>query len=489
MTAAFLNAEMLATITHGTWHNSPPEQFSHIGMDNRTLAAGGLFTALAGEHVDGHKFVSNLDSRAGQAAIVGSVQTAQVAQLLTPAPLDALQQIASYCADHTGAQKIAITGSVGKTGTKEMIAHILGQHGRTHASSGNYNNHIGLPLTLANLPDDCAFAVLEMGMNHAGEISRLSSIARPQIAAITCIADSHLGHFDRIDDIASAKSEIFDHLEGIAIAILPKDDAFYPFLADMARKKGAQQIISFGKSPDADICMTSLNATDSGLNITITCTDGTAGRSADSTISYQLGMHAPHWAMNSLCALAVCKAAGIPLREASRHLAEMQDLPGRGKRYQLSMPSGPSTLIDDSYNAGPESMRAALADFAQSASEQKTVILSDMLELGTASTQAHQSLVPYIQDIRPALFVAIGDEMSAIASQLSTHTACITSPDISALIDNEAEFSALAQIAGDMILIKGSHGSGAYRLAAKLRQHFDASQTGQQSRTGGGNAT
>ena len=146
-------------------------------------------------------------------------------------------------------------------------------------------------------------------------------------------------------------------------------------------------------------------------------------------------------------------------------------------------------MIDDSYNAGPESMRAALADFARSASGQKTVILSDMLELGPASTQAHQSLIPYIQDIRPALFVAIGDEMSALASQLSADTACITTPNISALIDDEAEFSALAHTAGNMILIKGSHGSGAYRLAAKLRQHFDASQTGQQSRTGGGNAT
>ena len=265
MTAAFLDAAMLAEITHGTWHNSPPEQFSHVGMDNRTLAAGGLFTALSGEHVDGHKFVSSLDSTAGQAAIVGAVQAGQVAQLLTPAPLDALQQIASYCADSTGAQKIAITGSVGKTGTKEMIAHILGRHGTTHASSGNYNNHIGLPLTLANMPDNCDFAVLEMGMNHAGEISRLSGIARPHIAAITCIADSHLGHFDTIDGIASAKSEIFDHLNGVAIAVLPKDDVFYPFLEDVARNKGAQQIISFGTSADADICMTELTATDTGL--------------------------------------------------------------------------------------------------------------------------------------------------------------------------------------------------------------------------------
>ena len=486
MTAAFLDAAMLAEITHGTWHNSPPEQFSHVGMDNRTLAAGGLFTALSGEHVDGHKFVSSLDSTAGQAAIVGAVQAGQVAQLLTPAPLDALQQIASYCADSTGAQKIAITGSVGKTGTKEMIAHILGRHGTTHASSGNYNNHIGLPLTLANMPDNCDFAVLEMGMNHAGEISRLSGIARPHIAAITCIADSHLGHFDTIDGIASAKSEIFDHLNGVAIAVLPKDDAFYPFLEDVARNKGAQQIISFGTSADADICMTELTATDSGLGITITCNNDTSGRS---THSYQLGMHAAHWAMNSLCALAVCKAAGIAPELACRHLADMQDLPGRGRRYQLSMPSGISTMIDDSYNAGPESMRAALADFARSASGQKTVILSDMLELGPASTQAHQSLIPYIQDIRPALFVAIGDEMSALASQLSADTACITTPNISALIDDEAEFSALAHTAGNMILIKGSHGSGAYRLAAKLRQHFDASQTGQQSRTGGGNAT
>jgi len=468
MTAAFLNAEILADITKGTWHNMPPQNFSHICIDNRTIQPGGLFTALSGEHHDGHLFVSELDTKTGQAAIVSTIQESQIAQLVTPAPLDALQQIAHYCASKTNATKIGITGSVGKTGTKEMIAHILRQQGHTHASSGNYNNHIGLPLTLANIPDECDYAVLEMGMNHAGEISVLTAIARPQIAAITCIADSHLGHFKTIDDIARAKSEIFDNLSGAAIAILPKDDAFYPFLEKTARAKGAQQIISFGTAPDADICMNGYTATDTGLNVSVR--DNNAGTA--NVIHYQLGMHAPHWALNSLCALAVCKAVGLSLEVASACLADMQDLPGRGKRYQLSMPSGASTLIDDSYNAGPESMRAALADFAQSGSGQKILILSDMLELGSASTQAHHSLMPYIQKIQPALFVAIGAEMSKIASQLAPEITCITSQNISDLIDDDAEFEAVAHNAGDMMLIKGSHGSGAYKLAAKLRQKY-----------------
>ncbi len=183
--------------------------------------------------------------------------------------------------------------------------------------------------------------------------------------------------------------------------------------------------------------MTKLTATDNGLGITITCNNDTSGRSAH---SYQLGMHAAHWAMNSLCALAVCKAAGIPPELACRHLADMQDLPGRGKRYQLAMPSGISTMIDDSYNANPESMRAALTDFAKSASGQKTVILSDMLELGpcqhTGTSEPHSLYSGYT----PCIIVAIGDEMSALTSQLSADTACITTQNISALIDDEAEF-------------------------------------------------
>ncbi len=477
MTAAFLNAEILATLTDGQWHNTPPERFSHISIDNRNLTSGGLFTALAGEHHDGHVFVSELDSARGQAAIVSTLQTGDVAQLLTPAPLTALQQIAQYCAEQTGALKIAITGSVGKTGTKEMVAHILARHGAIHASSRNYNNHIGLPLTLANIPASCNFAIVEMGMNHAGEISLLSDITKPQIAAITCIADSHLGHFENIDGIASAKSEIFDHLNKQAIAILPKDDRFYDFLAETARTKGADRIISFGTDASADICMTDCIATDAGLAISIRYLDAEAN---EKTLRYTLGMHAPHWAINSLCALAICHAAGIAPEIASACLADMQDLPGRGKRYRLALPSGSAVMIDDSYNAGPESMRAALVDFASSSASQKTLILSDMLELGAASQSAHEHLIPLIHKIQPSLLLAIGTEMSQIANyisgqisgQTSRQITCITAPEISAILDNKAEYSRFISMAGGDILVKGSHGSGAYRLAELLRKTY-----------------
>ena len=467
--AAFLNADKIAQTTGGTWNNVPPTQFAAIAVDNRKLKHNALFVALPGEHVDGHDFVATLQDESQQAAIVQTVQDCGIPQLVTPSPLAALQQIAKMCAQTTDGQKIALTGSVGKTGTKEIIAHILSRFGRTHATSGNYNNHIGLPLTLANMPEECAFIVAEMGMNHSGEIAALTQMARPNIAAITCIADSHIGHFDTIEDIAVAKAEIFSGLAEGGVAVLPRDDAFFALLEAKAQEAGAAEIISFGTTKEADFQLISQTQTQQGQDITIAVNL----TEEKQQISFSLGMQAPHWALNTICALAICSACGISASQASTCLADMRDIAGRGKTTSLQLVHGTALLVDDSYNASPESMKASLFAFQQRKScTHKTIILSDMLELGEYSASAHQELAHIIEAAGISHFIAIGPMMQQLASQFADKLHISSFANAEACLTALTAEQSLTASLGDVILVKGSHGSGAYKIAQHLRQQF-----------------
>ena len=469
--AGFLTAHQLARHTGGVWHHTPPLEFAAVDIDNRLLGDGGLFVALPGAQADGHEFVSRLNPEAGQAAIVSDAQACNVAQLVTDNPLTALQQIASYCASQTTATKLAVTGSVGKTGTKEMIAHMLAAHGHTHASSGNYNNHIGLPLTLANMPSACRFIVTEMGMNHPGELTQLSAIARPHIAAITCIADSHMGHFSSLEDIAAAKAEIFSSLSEQAIAILPVDDAFYPQLRKTAEQAGAKQIITFGSAEGADFQLLDTQPDAKGQSVQMRSSAQFGGK----THQFTLGMQAPHWAMNAMCACAVVVAAGIPLEKATPSLKQLQDVKGRGRAAQITIAQRTITLIDDSYNASPQSVKAALSALRQRQHQAPPcVILSDMLELGDFEDEAHLQLEEPLCEAGTDTFIAIGPMMSRLGARMSSRMNVICFENAEHLLQHPQHIEKLFDNLSAVTLIKGSHGSGAHKIAQLLMQQSDA---------------
>ena len=464
---SLLSAQELADICGGLWHPAPPSGNARgIKIDSRALDKGNIFVALKGARSDGHDFVSQLDATDIFAAIVEhAVANTEVAQLVVPDALIALQTLAQNCALRTTATKLAITGSVGKTGTKEMLAHLLATAGQTHATRGNLNNHIGMPLTLVGTPQETDYLVVEMGMNHAGEIAALTEMMLPHIAAITCISDTHSAHFSNLSDIAEAKTEIFNGLSGAAVAILPRDDAFYGQLAGAARLAGARSILTFGYHEDSDFRVVSCHPTSSGLSLEVEIPDASEGRKI---LSFALGMNAVHWAISAACVLAMASAAGVDVEASAPHLTSFQDLPGRGLSIGLDVAGRHFTLIDDSYNASPSSMTAAITHLATQSGDIKSAILSDMLELGDGGHDAHIALVAPLMQAGISRLITVGEMMAEVGERLAPHIevkSFQTADDVICQI-----ISAPEQIIGNstIMLVKGSHGSGAHLIATQL---------------------
>lgn len=476
-----LSPARLAEICDGQWYQQTvlPASFCSAQIDSRIITDHELFIALKGDHVDGHQFVRTLDPERGQAAIVESpAPEAKVAQLCVSDSLQALHKLSREVSALTDAVKFAVTGSVGKTGTKDMLCRMVEGFGRAHATKGNYNNHIGAPLTIAQMPDHTEFLVCELGMNHAGEITKLAHIVRPYVAAITCIADSHIGHFQSREQIADAKAEIFDGLVPGGRVVLPRDDAFYQHLADAAVKAGAGQIISFGTHPDSTLCLTECKKEEHGLVITARYSDS-GEKSGYQTHSFRLGMTARHWAMNALCALGMCYAAGLDIRMAAEQLAGFTDLPGRGKAYDLNIDGCHITLIDDSYNAGPLSMQAALASLAETPGR-RAAVLSDMLELGPSGAHAHEQLAHHISASGISHLLAIGPMMTAMTAQLPADISYQCFATSTEALDAVTKNPAMLAGNADYLLIKGSHGSGAHRISQHLITSFSRNTTEQE---------
>ena len=468
-----LSPQHLAELCKGQWYQDkiPSARFTAAQIDSRLMESNQLFIALKGKQTDGHRFIANLDPEQQQAAIVEKpAPQARAAQLCVASSLRALQALSGEIAGRTTAIKFALTGSVGKTGTKDMLVRMLTNFGSTHATKGNYNNHIGAPLTLVQMPEDTQFLVCELGMNHAGEIADLSAIVKPAIAAITCIADSHIGHFDCLQQIADAKAELFSSFTAGGTAILPRDDAFFIHLKTAAETAGASRILSFGTHPESSFRLTEAQREKDGLRLTIDypC-DKNNGQIK--SITFGLAMTARHWAVNAACALAMSAAAGLDVRTAAASLSDFGDLPGRGKTFDLNIGGHPVNLIDDSYNAGPTSMKAALETLAELPG-QHGVILSDMLELGVFSTQAHQALVAQIIKAKIRWVVAIGPQMTAMTHDLPDSINSICHPNsISALSTLDHDLALLAKRT-DNLLVKGSHGSGAYLISRHLAETY-----------------
>jgi len=429
-----------------------------ISIDTRTLETGDLFVALAGPNFDGHDFVDTAFAAGAASALVSREASLNGRPgLVSTDTLDAMEKLATAARDRSRAKIAAITGSVGKTGTKEALAHVLSAQGETGYSKSSLNNHWGVPLSVARLPASARFGVFEIGMNHPGEITPLVGLVRPHVAVITAIASAHREFFDSVEDIARAKGEIFSSLDG-GTAIINRDTEFFPLLADMAQDAGANDIVSFGRHAEADMRL-------------IECLSDATGNAIDArwrgdAISYRVDQPGVHWAYNSLAVLATADALGADMKKAAADLATLPALPGRGAVHVIPWGDGTIRLIDDSYNANPESMSAALKTLGhmQPDGGRRVAIIGDMLELGDTSRTAHAGLKDHIEknDI-DAVFMA-GPEMSALADVLDADRIGATADSAAALLP--AVLSGLR--AGDVVTVKASNGTGLGRIVAAL---------------------
>jgi UDP-N-acetylmuramoyl-tripeptide--D-alanyl-D-alanine ligase len=452
-----------------------------VSIDSRDIAPGDLFIAISGPNHDGHAFVADALAKGAVAAVVAGTKTDSLAGVSDLARLlrvddtmSALQDLARAARDRTSAKIVAITGSVGKTGTKEALKLALSEQvddaNEVTATQGNLNNHWGLPLSLARMPKEARYGIFEMGMNHAGEISPLSRIARPHVVVITTVADVHSEFFDSLDHIADAKAEIFDGLVPDGTAILNRDNPMFGHLSAAARAVGVNQLVSFGTVNDADYRMVEIVAHGASSDIT--------AQINQHTITYALGVPGHHLAVNSLAVLAAVQTLGADVEQAASSLANMRGLKGRGERHCIEMPTGMFELIDESYNASPASMAAAIAVLSGCQPEghgRRIAVLGDMLELGGNAEEMHAALVAPLVEGGIDLVFTTGQYMSALwdalpADMRGGHT-CVAEKLIPLA-------TASVQV-GDVVMVKGSLGSRTRQIVdalMHLSQHDDVPQ-------------
>lgn len=437
-----------------------------ISIDSRTLSPGDLFVALKGSNHDGHDHVGAAISAQAAAAIVERVPDNLTAPLLiVPDTLQGLVALARAARARSQARIIAVTGSVGKTGTKDMIARALATSGKVTFSAGNLNNHIGAPLSLARLTEDSSFGVFELGMNHAGEIAPLSRLLRPHVVLVTNVEAVHMEFFPDVSNIAEAKAEIFNGVESGAIAVLNHDNAHFELLCERARKAGISRIITFGHGEDCDARLLAHSPSEEGSEIEADI-DGTR-------LSYRIGLSGAHWALNSVAALAVVHAVGAPIIAASKALAAQTALPGRGARFQLGLSNGSYTVIDESYNASPVAVAAAISNLRNTEpgpGGRRIAVLGDMLELGKSSPIAHAALANDLTAANIDLVFTAGSLMAHLFAALPETLQ-------GGQAKNSTELLPLIVAAvkpGDVVLVKGSLGLKMRLLVDGLKRAGDA---------------
>ncbi len=430
-----------------------------VSIDTRTLIPGDIFIALHGERLDGHDYVAEALKKGAAAAVVSHdiPDVPDSAKLFFVVNTDeALQDMARYALRHSRALKIGITGSSGKTTTKEMLALALKGQGTIHATQGNFNNQWGVPLTLARLPRLADYAIIEMGMNHTGEMEYLSHLVEPDIAMITMIGSAHHEFFKTLQDIAAAKAEIFIHMNKQGTVVLPRDSAYYEFLQAKAMENGVEHQLSFGQNLDADVRLLKAEQTPDGTSVSASL--------AGELITFSLQTMGEHFVMNALGVLAMVKALGADVKKACQNLSRMKPLKGRGAQIQTIIDGKLITLIDDSYNANPSSMKAAISVLAQKEGR-KLAVLGDMLELGEQSRPLHTALADDLttggidrlytvgREMR-ALFETVPPEMRGWAAQTALELLPILKQDLRN---------------GDVVLLKGSNGTKIGRLVEALQ--------------------
>lgn len=424
-----------------------------VSIDSRTLEEGALFVALPGSRVDGHEHVAAALQKGAVAALVSKpVAGVDPSRLVIVKDVEkALQQLGAAARNRSAAKFIGVTGSVGKTGAKEMLRTALGALGRVHATTGNLNNHLGVPLTLANMPLDTEFAILEMGMNHPGEIAPLSRMAAPHVSLITTVEAVHIEYFPSVEAIADEKAEILAGMQG-GVAVLNADNAHYERLKKIAQGRNMDRILSFGTAKNALCRMThyAIDDTHSAIEATI----------AGTPVAYRIGTIGKHWALTSVAVLGVVDALRADLAKAAAALANFTEPKGRGQIRKLCVKGGNLRLIDDAYNASPVSVKGAIekvAEIRDASKEQvrTVVVLGDMLELGEQAEDLHVGLVPTLVNNQMDLVFAAGSFMEKMYNALPETMRGAYKPTSRELAPVVVE----ALRANDLVLVKGSRGS------------------------------
>jgi UDP-N-acetylmuramoyl-tripeptide--D-alanyl-D-alanine ligase len=464
---ALWTTDAMASAMRAAKQGALPATVPGISIDSRSLQPGDAFFAIQGDNRDGHDFVeAALKSGAGVAVVANDRRNrfATDARLLAVADvLDGLRDLGRAARARSHAKVIGVTGSVGKTGSKEALRLALSAEGETHASVASYNNHWGVPLSLARCPESAKFAIFEMGMNHAGEIDPLTRMVRPHVAIITTIEPVHLEYFGSIDKIADAKAEIFVGIEPGGAAVLNRDNAQYARLAEAARAANVSRIVSFGEHADAEarLLQCALQPESSTVKARILGHD----------VAYKLGAPGRHLVLNSLAVLAAVALAGADLALGALALGRLKPATGRGTRNVLDVPGGTALVIDESYNANPASMRAAIALLGQAElgpQGRRIAVLGDMLELGSEGAALHRALADTIVAHNVDLVFCSGPLMHSLWEALPSNRRGGYAETAAAL-----EPSVLAAIrGGDAMMIKGSLGSKMGPIVKALEKSF-----------------
>lgn len=465
---ALWTAAEIAAATGGT--ASCDFAVSGVEIDSRDVIEGDLFFALKGEAMDGHRFIDAAFAKGAAAAVVD--RPIDGPHVLVEDTSSALELLAKAARERTMARVIGVTGSVGKTGVKEAIFAALDRssRGRAHRSVKSYNNHVGVPLSLARTPEATKFGIFEMGMNHAGEIRALTGQVRPHVALITTIAPAHIENLGSIEAIADAKAEIFEGLEPGGTAIVPADVAQYGLLRRAAERLGVK-VVSFGRSDFADVRLLDAVPAPGGGSL-VTADLG------ERRLCYTVATPGEHWVVNSLAVIAAVRELGGDLGAAGLALAELEGMKGRGARHRLSVDGGVVLLIDESYNANPASMKATLAELGKTVAGRRIAVLGAMKELGEHGPAFHADLAVPLRDAEVDFALLVGEEMLPLAVELGkSATTSLGKPMSFAHCQTAGEaLAALAELglrADDAVLIKGSNSVGLGAVVAALTQSKD----------------
>lgn len=447
-------SQEIAEATGGT--ASAPFEVTGVTFDSREVQPGDLFVAMPGTVHDGHKFVEDAFAAGASGAIVS--QPVSGPHMLVQDTFAALQALGRASRERTRAIIIGVTGSVGKTSTKEALYAALDRNrpGQVHRSVKSYNNHTGVPLSLARMPPNAEFAVLEMGMNNPGEIRGLTSQVRPNVAIITAIAPAHIENLGSIERIADAKAEIFEGLEPDGIAIVPNDTPQRDRLVKAARRY-ADRIVTFGGG-DADVhAIHAVDANGSGSLISAAL--------LERELTFTISQRGEHWVLNALAVLAAVEAVGADVAVAGLALADMGGLKGRGERHWIEIDGGEALLIDESYNANPASMAATLKSLGEERDVARRIaVLGPMRELGEHSDELHAGLASAVVSAKVDRLILIGDEMRPLERALDGAVEI----DRVGSVDEATEALMRLLRPGDAVLVKASNSVGLAKLVERV---------------------
>ena len=472
MSTALWTSAAMAEAMHAVTRGALPDDVTGISIDSRTLTPGEAYFAIKGDVHDGHDFVEAALKNGAALAVVAKTHAEKFAAdarlLVVDDVLAGLVDLGRASRARLGGKVIAVTGSVGKTSTKEALRAVLGTQGETHASVASFNNHWGVPLTLARCPESVKFAIFEIGMNHAGEIEPLVKMVRPHVAIITTVEPVHLEFFSGIEAIADAKAEIFAGVEPCGAVVLNRDNSQFARLSKNAKAAKIKRIVSFGSDEKADARLVdvSLHAACSAVRANILGQD----------VTYKIGMPGRHMVMNSLAVLAAASLAGADLALSALALAQLKPATGRGVRQQLILSEGTATLIDESYNANPASMAAAITVLGQATvgpRGRRIAVLGDMLELGPTGPDLHRGLAEAIKANGIDAVFCCGPLMRNLWEALPS-TKKGGYADSSAALEPQV-ISAVG--AGDAIMVKGSLGSRMKLIVTALQKRFPEKAT------------